>query len=229
MKVYRSEKSLVYIENEGYFTQSGLEFIADGDDNIRGVVEGGEILNEPYSAFQDESGGLVGIDQDTTLIYLNNQLVSIVVAAVWSNSDTTTNLNKSDNIEFIQQCIPVVSNPLHINNNNFFTRINDDVVQCDFKGEILITASIHYVNHDDDLKSEISFIRNPLSDNYIVEGPVDTANSGAGEESRLFISHVTNVDDGVQFAVGLRRLDNSNANCVLRSQDTSQLQLVRIG
>ena len=150
------------------------------------------------------------------------------VAGDWSNTDTALNLNTTA-ADFTSQFVPLVANEAKA--SDLFTRIDDNVFQCEFFGEILIAINIHLTSPGARNALQCRMVRDPLGVPN-VEGPIASTgyirNSTGHSESSLHLVHVAGVGQGAQFACGIRRESTNTAVTNMRFNGTSHLAVARL-
>jgi len=231
-KIYRRlQDSRVAIEGTdgSPFSQDQLAF-ADlvATDNIMVLRNGEEVDTFRWQDIQQQDGSPAGADKPAVLAYCDAQLLPVQVSARFSNSDATTNLN-TGNTDFIDQLVPVCG--IESKQSDLFTRVNDNVFQCDFFGEICIAVNLHLTSAGVRNAMQIRMVRDPLGTPN-VEGPIASTgyirNTTGHQESSLHLIHVTGVGQGNQFAVGIRRESTNATACTLRFANTSAIAVWRL-
>lgn len=229
MRVFKQiQDSTIFVEGEGAFGQTGVVFSANGPDNVIMTVNGDEVFDEAWADIQDEAGAAAGIDQAAVLAYLDDQKVPVRVAATWVNTDIITNLN-TGNTDFFGQLVPLVAN--NTKESELFTRVDDNVFQTEFFGEILINVNIHLTSAGQRAAMQSRIIRDPLG-TPSVEGPICSTgyirNTNGHAEASLNYTHITGVGVGNQFAVGIRRESTVASDVTMRFASSSNIQIARL-
>jgi len=210
------------------FAQDQISFVDDVGSLIRVDRNGEEIDSYDWDNIFQEDGSPAGANKASTLIYCDAQLVPVQVAARFSNTDNTLNLN-TGGPDFADQFVPVCG--LQTKDSELFTKVNDDVFQTEFFGEIVIAVNIHLQSSGTRNAMQIRLIRNPLV-LPVVEGPIASTgyirNTGGHNESSLHLTHVTGVGVGNQFAVGIRRESSNASACNMRFVGSSSIEMFRV-
>lgn len=210
------------------FPQDQLAFVDVVGDGIEIQRNGDELDTFDWQNISQEDGSPAGANKPSALIYCDAQLIPVQVAARFSNLDTTTNLN-TGNTDFRDQLVPVCGN--ESKQSVLFTRINDNVFQTEFFGEIVIAVNLHLFSSGARNAMQIRLIRDPLG-TPAVEGPIASSgyirNAGGHQESSLHLTHVAGVGVNNQFAVGIRRESSNASDATLRFANTSAIAVWRV-
>lgn len=210
------------------FPQDQITFSDVAGDGIQVNQNGEELDTFDWQDIQQEDGSPSGTDKVESLAYCNAQLLPVQVSARFANNDTTTNLN-TGNTAFEDQFVPICASNNKI--SPLFTRVDDNVFQCEFAGEIVIAVNLHLTSAGVRNAMQIRLVRDPLgaaNPRGAIASTGYIRNTTGHQEASLHLTHISVVASGAQFAVGIRR-ESTNAGAVTMAQNnTSNLNVWRI-